>query len=48
MTDIRHQVDKMDEFSNSILKEHGTDNWVYWNEPNHNFKENDWQSRYWY
>lgn len=38
----------MDILSDTVFKQYGTDNWVYWNEPTHNFKSNkDWQSRYW-
>lgn len=38
----------MDGFSKDVFEVYGTDKWVYWNEPNHNFKDDsDWQSRYW-
>ena len=35
----------MDTLGEKILKKYN--NWVFWNEPNHNFPSNDWTSRYW-
>lgn len=41
-------VNYLDEFGDKILRPYGTDEWVYWNEPQHNFvNDEDWQSRYW-
>ncbi|RNA01828.1 FAD-linked oxidoreductase -like [Brachionus plicatilis] len=41
----RYQVELMDTFSENVLKKYS--NWVYWNEPQHNFPQNDWKERYW-
>ena len=40
-----YQVGVMDTLSKSVYQKYS--NWVYWNEPPHNFPNNDWQSRYW-
>ncbi|CAF0723005.1 unnamed protein product [Brachionus calyciflorus] len=43
--DKKYQVKVMDDFAEKILKKYS--NWVYWNEPQHNFPKNDWKERYW-
>eukprot|EP01100_Stratorugosa_tubuloviscum_P011945 TRINITY_DN544_c0_g2_i1.p1 TRINITY_DN544_c0_g2~~TRINITY_DN544_c0_g2_i1.p1 ORF type:complete len:555 (+),score=241.79 TRINITY_DN544_c0_g2_i1:91-1755(+) len=41
-------IDKIDQWADSTLRYVGVDQWVFWNEPQHNFASNiDWQSRYW-
>lgn len=45
VSDRRYQVEVMDHFAESILRKYS--NWVYWNEPQHNFPKNDWKDRYW-
>jgi len=40
-------VAKMDKWADTTLKSISTNSWVYWNEPQHNFANNDWQTRYW-
>ncbi|RNA00102.1 FAD-linked oxidase [Brachionus plicatilis] len=41
----KYLVGLMDNFAENILKKYS--NWVYWNEPEHNFPQNDWKERYW-
>lgn len=41
----KYQVSVMDKLSETIFKKYS--NWVYWNEPQHNFPANDWKERYW-
>jgi len=40
-------VTKIDQWADTELKTLSVDEWVYWNEPQHNFADNDWQRRYW-
>jgi hypothetical protein len=40
-------VAKIDQWADTELKTLSVNEWVYWNEPQHNFVDNDWQSRYW-
>eukprot|EP01064_Diplonema_japonicum_P017715 TRINITY_DN25_c0_g1_i7.p1 TRINITY_DN25_c0_g1~~TRINITY_DN25_c0_g1_i7.p1 ORF type:complete len:539 (+),score=145.78 TRINITY_DN25_c0_g1_i7:140-1756(+) len=45
--DQREQmVADMDQWGEDVVRPFGT-GWVYWNEPQHNFPENDWKERYW-
>lgn len=41
----KKQVNLIDDFAENVLKKHSK--WVYWNEPQHNFPQNDWKERYW-
>eukprot|EP01064_Diplonema_japonicum_P009262 TRINITY_DN16730_c0_g1_i1.p1 TRINITY_DN16730_c0_g1~~TRINITY_DN16730_c0_g1_i1.p1 ORF type:complete len:530 (+),score=127.96 TRINITY_DN16730_c0_g1_i1:46-1635(+) len=36
-----------DVFSETVLKPFSPQGWVYWNEAQHNFPQNDWRERYW-
>ena len=39
------RIATMDYLGENILRNYSS--WVYWNEPQHNFPRNDWQTRYW-
>ncbi len=37
----------LDQLADTELKALSTDQFVYWNEPQHNFEASDWKARYW-
>ena len=41
----KYQVEVMNQLAETIFKKYS--NWVYWNEPQHEFPSNDWKERYW-
>ena len=43
--DRLYQISLMDTLSEKVYKKYN--DWVYWNEPLHNFAQDDWKSRYW-
>jgi len=45
VADRLKQVSLLDNFSENNMKKYSK--WVFWNEPQHNFPQNDWRERYW-
>jgi hypothetical protein len=45
LSDKMYQVSVMDSLAESIFKKYSK--WVYWNEPQHNFVNDDLRERYW-
>ena len=43
--DRQYQVSVIDNLAEYVFKKYS--NWVFWNEPLHNFPKDDWRERYW-